>query len=211
MGRSAKSRAGEEHPVDGSVAESPGFTSGDLARMLHVDLKTIHNWVNQGHIFGRRTKGRHLRFARTEVVRFMRRYGYAIPAEVGDLPPRVLVGRRHKLSGPGKNIDQTTTSGLFEVLLAAAAGHHEVVVLDLDGHQTAVIDELLAALRAWPFTRGIALVGISRQTVRRRRFVEQGGDVALGPQQTASLLPAIRWLVGGAANVPAGVDKAEEG
>jgi hypothetical protein len=141
----------------------------------------------------------------------MRRFGYAIPAEVGDLPPRVLVSRRHKLSGQGKNIDQTSTSGLFEGLLAAAAGDHEVVVLDLDGHQSAVIDELVTALRAWPFTRGIALVGISRQTVRRRRFLEQGGDVALGPQQTASLLGAVRWLVGGVANAPAGVDKAEAG
>jgi hypothetical protein len=115
------------------------------------------------------------------------------------------------VSGPGKKIDQTTTSGLFEALLAAAGGVHEVMVLDLDGHQSAVIDELLAALRAWPFTRGIALVGISQQTVRRRRFLERGGDVALGPQQTASLLLAIRWLVGGAATAPDGVDKAEAG
>ena len=62
------------------------LTAGDLSRILHVDLKTVHNWVAAGHLFGRRTAGRHLRFARASVVRFARQYGYPIPTGLGAYP-----------------------------------------------------------------------------------------------------------------------------
>ena len=44
------------------------FTASELARFCHVDLKTIHNWVEKGEIRHFRTPGRHLRFRRPDVI-----------------------------------------------------------------------------------------------------------------------------------------------
>jgi excisionase family DNA binding protein len=181
------------------ASERPHLTSGDLARLLHVDLKTIHNWVNQGHIFGRRTKGRHLRFDRTELVRFMRRFGYAIPPPLGKQVPQVLV---HAPSKGGKavavslrNVKHETRTGLFDVVLELTRGCYEVIVLDIDSTHRA-LRELVEALRSRADTRGLALVGTSRSVTRRRRFVVAwGGDAAVAPAGPG-LMAAIRWLTG---------------
>lgn len=63
---------------------SPGdlLTAPKLARMLSVDLKTLHNWVNRGEIKFFRTPGRHLRFRRADAVEFMTRVGFPMPEEL---------------------------------------------------------------------------------------------------------------------------------
>lgn len=58
------------------------FKASDMARMCNVDLKTIHNWVEKGHVQAGRTPGRHLRF-RPEVVRkVIEGMGMPVPSEV---------------------------------------------------------------------------------------------------------------------------------
>lgn len=56
------------------------FTASDVARFCSVDLKTIHNWADKGEIKHFRTPGRHLRFRRLDVLDFLRKYGYPVPA-----------------------------------------------------------------------------------------------------------------------------------
>ena len=58
------------------------LTSGDIARSLKVDLKTVHRWVRRGRMRGHRTKGGHLRFRRIEVVRFLRERRLRIPDDI---------------------------------------------------------------------------------------------------------------------------------
>lgn len=181
------------------------LTSGDLSRILHVDLKTIHNWVNRGHISGRRTKGRHLRFRRTEVVRFMRLFGYPIPSFVGEAAPRAVLlrsklkGRYRKLRG----VDGIPCTNLFEAVLNVATGDQEILVLDLDGHQPELVTELLSALREDPGTGSMVFVGLSHKPSRRRAFLEDGGDVCLAAQDESDLPAMLRWLVGSIASQPA--------
>ncbi len=55
------------------------YVASELADMCSVDLKTIHNWVDKGHIAAFRTPGRHLRFKAADVVAFMTKCGYPIP------------------------------------------------------------------------------------------------------------------------------------
>jgi excisionase family DNA binding protein len=63
------------------AAEKPKelFTASEVARFCQVDLKTIHNWAERGELDHFRTPGRHLRFRRSDVLDFLRRYGYPIP------------------------------------------------------------------------------------------------------------------------------------
>lgn len=58
------------------------YTSTDVAKLCQVDTKTIHNWVDRGHIPSFRTPGRHLRFRLADVEAFLRKHGYPVPAEL---------------------------------------------------------------------------------------------------------------------------------
>ncbi len=58
------------------------YTGQDVARFCEVDLKTIHHWADRGKIPHHRTEGRHLRFRRNDVVRFLRAHAYPLPEEL---------------------------------------------------------------------------------------------------------------------------------
>jgi excisionase family DNA binding protein len=177
------------------------LTAGDLARLLGVDLKTIHNWVHQGHLFARRTEGRHLRFERVEVVRFLRRSGQKVPPLLGRPVPRVLI------SGPGAPARNGRTSReprILESVLELALGAYEVFVLALDEHELALTEALVGALRARPETRALSLVGTSRRASRLRAFIRGGGDVALPSGSSRDVTVAAQFLTGGRASPPRG-------
>jgi excisionase family DNA binding protein len=55
------------------------LTAPEVAKIVAVDLKTIHNWVNRGSLKAFRTPGRHLRIRRGDVLGFLREFGYPIP------------------------------------------------------------------------------------------------------------------------------------
>lgn len=61
------------------------FSAPEVAQIVAVDLKTIHNWVNRGNIKAFRTPGRHLRIRRGDVLSFMKEFGYPIPEWI-DIP-----------------------------------------------------------------------------------------------------------------------------
>lgn len=47
-----------------------------------MDLKTIHNWVDRDQIKHFRTPGRHLRFKRSDIYDFLKKFDYPVPAEL---------------------------------------------------------------------------------------------------------------------------------
>lgn len=55
------------------------LTASELAALCEVDLKTIHNWVEQGRLSHFRTPGRHLRFRAADVTSFLTAFGYDVP------------------------------------------------------------------------------------------------------------------------------------
>src|SRR5262245_16291285 len=85
-----ESNVGHRSKLEGSRA-SELYTASDVARFCQVDLKTIHNWADKGEIRHFRTPGRHLRFRRLDVLEFLRRYGYAIPDELHEGRPRLVI------------------------------------------------------------------------------------------------------------------------
>jgi len=177
------------------------MTSGDIARMLGVDPKTVHNWANRGHLRGRRTKGGHLRFYRTDVVRFVRRFGYPIPVAIGEAAPRVmLIGapacHERTLRALGDSVVAERYRGLFEASLVVASGDFEVVVIDLDHFEFAQAAEFIAALRGLAQTGGIAIVGVSRKADLREQLLEAGGDIAVSA--STHLRATLGWLTGAA-------------
>lgn len=181
-----------------------GLTSGDIARLLGVDLKTVHNWVKNSHLHGRRTKGRHLRFHRTEVVRFMRRFGYPVPRTIGGAAPRVvLAGKQSKgRSANGKpngharvrQLGVQRYDSLFDAMLTVGAGDYDVLAIELERYPIGMVVELIESLRRRSSTCGLGLLGIARRAQVRRVFIERGGDLAIDNVQ--DLRTAVRWLTG---------------
>lgn len=55
------------------------YSAQILADFCEVDLKTVHHWAAKGKVPHFRTDGRHLRFRRNDVVRFLRAHGYPLP------------------------------------------------------------------------------------------------------------------------------------
>lgn len=180
------------------------MTSGDIARLLDVDLKTIHNWVRHGHLRGRRTKGRHLRFHRTEIVRFMRRFGYQIPESLGRARPRVvLVGLREEetcqaVAALAQAVQVDSFHGIFDAALVVAGGDYEVLVLDLDRFGQHLVSELMEALRRRPSTQGVAAVGKTTCADLQEHFLAAGGDVII--DGAADLHATVLWLTGAIAS-----------
>lgn len=65
------------------------YTAQDVARFCEVDLKTIHHWADAGKIAHHRTEGRHLRFRRNDVLRFLRAHAYPIADALTTVKPVV--------------------------------------------------------------------------------------------------------------------------
>lgn len=55
------------------------LTAPKVAALLQCDLKTVHNWANNGKIKYFRTPGRHLRFLTSDVHEFMESRGFPVP------------------------------------------------------------------------------------------------------------------------------------
>lgn len=174
--------------------------------MLGVDLKTIHNWVGQGHLSGHRTKGRHLRFNRAEVVRFMRGFGYPVPETLGAASPRVVLdlddADPRSLGRGARRLDVTLCDGLYRCALALSAGQHEVVIVDLDRGDSKQWKDFVGAVRSWPATAGAGLVGVSDRPAVRRAFLKAGGDAAIGSTADGDIKAVSTWLVGATGDLP---------
>lgn len=180
--------------------------------MLHVDLKTIHNWVTQGHIRGSRTKGRHLRFERNRVVQFMREYGYTLPTYLGTARPRVLV--EAELRGPWlqplrRVAEVVEGEGLYHCSLVLGSEPCELALVGLD-HSLPRVLEFCTAVSSWDGTSGVALVGIGAKSPARQSFLAAGGTAALSERKSADVRSLVQYLVGASASYPASAEFAAD-
>lgn len=67
------------------------YSAQTLADFCEVDLKTVHHWADRGKVPHFRTEGRHLRFRRNDVVRFLRSHGYPLPEALVKARPTVAL------------------------------------------------------------------------------------------------------------------------
>lgn len=111
------------------------FTASDVARFCQVDLKTIHNWADRGEIRHFRTPGRHLRFQRSDVLDFLRRFGYPIPPGLVTGAPRLVVieketdTRQRIVESLGRIFRVVAFACPFEALIEVGAEPPDAVVI----------------------------------------------------------------------------------
>jgi excisionase family DNA binding protein len=85
------------------------YTAQAVADFCEVDLKTVHHWADRGKVRHFRTDGRHLRFRRNDVVRFLRAHGYPLPDALVRARPTVAVALpAPMLDGAKLSLDELT-------------------------------------------------------------------------------------------------------
>lgn len=67
------------------MAKQSYFTSGAIAAVCGVNVKTIHNWADKEYLPCFRTPGRQLRFKPREIVPWLREKGYDVPRAMADI------------------------------------------------------------------------------------------------------------------------------
>lgn len=175
------------------------LTAADVARCCRVDVKTIHNWAGRGQLNHFRTPGRHLRFQRPDVLDFLRRYGYPVPAWLLTGPPSVaLLGPPHELEALRASLAEDfapTLHGdplLFLVQIGASPPDAAVLVHAPSAGGPA-LPQLVRALRSHPALVHTRLVTVGPPDTSG---LDLGASAHLPALQAASLHRTLAALLG---------------
>lgn len=183
------------------------YSAQTLADFCEVDLKTVHHWADRGKVPHFRTDGRHLRFRRNDVVRFLRAHGYPMPDLLVRarptvslaVPPLVLDGASLSLEDLGKRLGSRFT--LKRHVCAASAIAHLVAdapdAVVLAGADPTLGALAIAALKDDPATSWIVFIAIPDgidETVtssHRADLLVTAGDIVRLPGELARALAVV--------------------
>jgi excisionase family DNA binding protein len=180
------------------ASDPPAVTSGQLARLVGVNLKTIHRWLQSQEVQGWQTDGRHRRFHRTEVVRLLRRLKAPIPCTLAEAACHfIAVGfdTQPELEPYARAGQAVLCDGFFDAALVMGNGHFELCLIDVERFELRWTKELLSAVRRRPSTAGMASLGVAQSALMRRAFLRHGGDAAI--PDLSELATTLSYMVGG--------------
>jgi excisionase family DNA binding protein len=173
------------------------YSAQALADFCEVDLKTVHHWADRGKVPHFRTDGRHLRFRRNDVVRFLRAHGYPLPDVLVRarptvalaLAPSVLDGGSLSLEDLGKRLGSRFSvrrhgSGVAAVAHLVAEAPDAVVLAQEDA--TLGFPAVLAALKEDLATSWIVFV-IVTSTDGSDAARASGADIVLTARDIVKL------------------------
>lgn len=172
-----------------AVRRRPGltYTAQDVARFCEVDLKTVHHWAERGRVPHHRTEGRHLRFRRNDLVRFLRAHGYPLPDAITSVRPKIICTIAHEELGK-KLSSRFTVRRLESAIQAVArivADEPDAIVLALDDASFAGIPALVA-LKSDAATSWVALA-VSAPLSLVSAAKDAGADVAVPREEVTRL------------------------
>lgn len=180
-----------------AVRRRPGliYTAQDVARFCEVDLKTVHHWAERGRIPHHRTEGRHLRFRRNDLLRFLRAHGYPLPEAITSVRPRVMVAVPH--DELDKKLSARFSLRRFDrgilALARLVAEEPDAIVLSLDDPSLGAL-AAIAALRADPATAWVAFAVVAPPD-QVDAAKEAGAEVAVAAPDILRLAPELAKLL----------------
>ena len=179
-------------------ARAPSVYSAQaLADFCEVDLKTVHHWAERGKVPHFRTDGRHLRFRRNDVVRFLRAHNYPLPdALVRARPTIALALGPSSFEGSALSLDDFTKRLASRFVVhrhasAAIALAHlladapDALVVAHDDTTLGFLSAI-AALKADPAFSWIVLAVVAEQELLDAAR-NAGADVAMAAGDVAKL------------------------
>ena len=168
------------------------YSAQIFANFCEVDLKTVHHWADRGKVAHFRTEGRHLRFRRNDVVRFLRAHGYPLPDQLVRARPTIA------LALPGATLERAPLSldelakrlgSRFTVRRHACAAHalsHLVAeapdAVVLAGGDPTLGAGAIAALKDDPATSWIVFIAVPETAEGDLSWTERADIVVIVPE-----------------------------
>ena len=173
------------------------YTAQALADFCEVDLKTVHHWATRGKVPHFRTDGRHLRFRRNDVVRFLRAHNYPLPDALVRARPTVALalGPSSFAGNPLTLDDLAKRLGSRFALRRHASAAIALAHLLADAPDALVVahddptlgfPSAVAAIKADPALSWIVMVVVAKGDLQAA-VREAGADVALAALDIARL------------------------
>ena len=172
-----------------AVRRRPGltYTAQDVARFCEVDLKTVHHWAERGRVPHHRTEGRHLRFRRNDLVRFLRAHGYPLPDAIAEVRPKIISTITHeelskKLSS---RFSVRRVDTAIQAIARMMADEPDAIVFAFDDPSFSGAAALVA-LKSDPATSWVALA-VSAPSALVSAAKDAGADIAVPHEDVTRL------------------------
>jgi excisionase family DNA binding protein len=189
-GRPPLGREGEEPPSREREPRPRLYTAQDVARFCEVDLKTIHHWADAGKIPHHRTPGRHLRFRRNDLVRFLRAHGYPLHDHITSARPTIFLAIREGAEETAKKLSPRYAVRRFDDAAIAiahlVAEAPDALVLSLADPTWGGVPAI-AALKAHVETAWVLLVVVGEGDTQ--------ADLALQPNELPRLASELERIL----------------
>lgn len=172
-----------------------------LADICEVDLKTVHHWADRGKIAHHRTEGRHLRFRRNDVVRFLRAHGYPMPAAITKARPVAAIGMGLVPEGSALSLDELAKrvaarfstrryAGPVAAIAHLVSDEPDVLVLPMDDPSIAT-PRVVHALKSDPQTSWIVIATVGGDIEAVHASKGAGADLAVATEDITRLAPEL--------------------
>lgn len=171
------------------------YTAQDVARFCEVDLKTVHHWADRGKIPHERTSGRHLRFRRNDVVRFLRVLEYPLPPVLTETRPTVALAMpalEGSLLTPEELGRKLSTRFVVRRFESAIAGISALLADEPDAIVFALDDPSMAGMRTIEALKSVArtrwaMVAVVGDEALLDQAKRSGSDVTVAGKDIAKL------------------------
>ena len=179
------------------------YTTHEVSRLLHVNPRSIINWIDQNLLSSYRTPGGHRRIHRDDLVAFLRKHQIPTPASlveggnfnilIVDDEPEIAQIIKTFLEREG-GLEISTASDGITALIEVGRNKPDVLILDImipgvDGI------EVCRRIKAGP-AAGTVIIAISGQPELEKESLQAGADVFMTkPLNLEKLHSEIRHLL----------------
>jgi len=178
------------------------YTTHDLSRLLHVNPRSVINWIEQDLLQSFRTPGGHRRVRHEDLIVFLRKHKIPIPVSLTAGTFNVLVVENENgisemiqsaLAGKNSYNISNARDGI-NALIAVGRERPDLIILDL---RISGVDglEICRQLKADP-SNHTAVLAISGQSDQEQPAIAAGADAFLAkPVQAETLVAQMQKLL----------------
>jgi excisionase family DNA binding protein len=176
------------------------YTTHDLSRLLHVNPRSVINWIEQELLQSFRTPGGHRRVRHDDLMAFLHKHNMPIPESLigGVFNILIVDGQKdgaiqRSIDGrPGHNV--TTTSDGIQALLAVGHERPDLLILDLQISGVEAL-EVCRRIKTDPHCR-TAIIAVGNSSQESAAALEAGADAFMTrPVEAEPLIAQMRKLL----------------
>ena len=175
------------------------YTTHDLSRLLHVNPRSVINWIEQDLLQSFRTPGGHRRVRHDDLLSFLRKHKIPMPEALAGESFHVLVVENeenvskaiHAFLENQKGYRVRSVADGISALMAVGSDRPDLMILDIKIPQVDGL-EVCRKIKADPKSK-TAIIAISGQAENGAKAIEAGADAFLSkPLDLEALLIQVK-------------------